>query len=275
MMKKNDLLLLNRFLIISLLYFLYARFLGIGLFLYYPVFIPLLAVYLILIIICFFVPEKINLRIKIASDIFFLIVFLIEISIMTFSILTESDLGEAFIGLLLILTYSPMFICYIVWFIRDKRKFETYTGRTLFKIYELSNRVLYKKFLIRFLTLLILYYILNDLFSFTFLLAPQVFWSIILTYFLVIIVSLFFEEKLVGKILVISDIFFVLIFFSQAIYMLINSFISITSNNEEFSIKKILTISPLVICFLIYLLNDKKYLMLDKKSYNTMNSNEE
>ena len=148
-------------------------------------------------------------------------------------------------------------VCFIVWFIHDKKQLERFVERKIFRIKEASNKRLFVRFLIRFLTLTILYCILNHFFSFNLLLTPLIFWTVISFYFIIILISLFLEKKMIIKLLIILDIVFICIFFIQSICMLISSYMTISNDNNPI-FYEILTISPLIISFSFFLIRDIK-----------------
>ena len=217
-----------------------------------------LLIYLISIISTFFFDEEIMLKNKLISDIIFISLFLINTII-----LLAFDMGDVEAKILYIILYLPLLICYIVWFNRDKKQLEELTGRKIFRIRDSSNKILFLRFLIRFSSLTIIYAILNHFFSFTFLLSPLIFWTIIVTYFLILFLTLFFEKKIVIKLLVILDIFFICIFCLQSVCMIISSYMILSNDNPCFY--EILTISPMIICFSVFLVRDIKYMERDNE----------
>ena len=117
-MKDDRFALLLRFLIISIIYALLQILVGLDFLLGYYYFVPALVLYFLIGIIALKISKKTTLIFKIISDGIFVIIFTIE----TFWCLYWISIcisGEAFLGYMIILLYSPMYICFIVWLVRD------------------------------------------------------------------------------------------------------------------------------------------------------------
>ena len=128
-MRRIDFWFLFRFLIIALIYTI--EFLVIGyeflseldLILHPIFFIPLLGVYFIIIIVAYFMNPGKNLRLKFLSDIIFLCIFsLWTLFLFVCGLEDIGDAGFAFVGIML---YLPMYVCFIIWFIRDIRSWKS------------------------------------------------------------------------------------------------------------------------------------------------------
>lgn len=117
-MKDDRFALLLRFLIISIIYALLQILVGLDFLLGYYYFVPALVLYFLIGIIALKISKKTTLIFKIISDGIFVIIFTIETfwCLYWISICTP---GEAFLGYMIILLYSPMYICFIVWLVRD------------------------------------------------------------------------------------------------------------------------------------------------------------
>lgn len=119
-MSDKNFLLFLRFVIIALWYFMRCMIWPVGtIFFYYPVFIPVLILYLILIIISTKVSEGKGAVLRISSNIIFLILFPLEIVNLLREIGESSDKGEAVFGFFSLILYLPMVILFIVWLIKD------------------------------------------------------------------------------------------------------------------------------------------------------------
>ena len=117
-MKDDRFVLLLRFLIISIIYALLQILVGLDFLLGYYYFVPALVLYFLIGIIALKISKKTTLIFKIISDGIFVIIFTIK----TFWCLYWISIcisGEAFLGYMIILLYSPMYICFIVWLVRD------------------------------------------------------------------------------------------------------------------------------------------------------------
>ena len=123
-MKKFDFWFLFRFLLVTALYDLECFVMDWENFMILDthIFPFILAAYLLAIIASFFFDGHIRLRIKIISDIAFLSLFAIN-AVICF-ILMRVRYGEPALpaSICLFLLSPPMFISFIVWFIRDKKK---------------------------------------------------------------------------------------------------------------------------------------------------------
>lgn len=119
-MSDKNFLLFLRFVIVALWYFMRCMIWPLGtIFLYYPVFIPVLILYLILLIISTKVSEGKGAVLRISSNIIFLVLFFLEIVYLLEGIFTSSDKGEAVFGFFSLIIYLPMVILFIVWLIKD------------------------------------------------------------------------------------------------------------------------------------------------------------
>ncbi len=216
----------------------------------------LLLLYLISILVSFVFDKSINLRVKLISDIIFLFLF-----ILTTVILICFDLGDSeAIGFYLIL-YLPMAICFFVWFIRDNRAIRKFKDRNFFIIKTSENFGLQSKFLFRLFSVSILYFLLNRYFVYGLLLAKNIFWFMLLAYFVVFIVSLFLGKAEVTRLLVVTDIIFLCIFCLQAVCMIFTSYMELFMGVKRLDEPKwyeILTFSPLLVCFVVWFVMDIK-----------------
>lgn len=121
-MSDKNFLLFLRFVIIALWYFMRCMIWPVGtIFFYYPVFIPVLILYLILIIISTKVSEGKGAVLRISSNIIFLVLFPLEIVNLLREIGESSDKGEAVFGFFSLILYLPMLILFIVWLVKDIR----------------------------------------------------------------------------------------------------------------------------------------------------------
>ena len=120
--KKVSVWFLVRFLVISLVYFFEFSLIGRDLFLldviFNPVIFPfMLLLYLTAIVTSFFFDEKTASLIKLFSDILFLLLFTFQTTVLLH--LGLNDIGDSGLAAFGIMLYFPMFLCFIVWFIRD------------------------------------------------------------------------------------------------------------------------------------------------------------
>lgn len=121
-MKKNVFLYLLRFLIITLIYFLEYIFLEKDFFILdivlHPVFFPfMLVMYLMIIVISFFCEEKTVKILKAVTDIVFILIFSFQTILLLY--LGLEDIGDGGLAVAGIVLYIPMFICFIIWLVRD------------------------------------------------------------------------------------------------------------------------------------------------------------
>ena len=121
-MKKNDFLFLLRFLIITLIYSLEYIFLEKDYFILdivlNPVFFPfMLVIYLMIIVISFFCEEKTVKILKAVTDIVFILIFSFQTILLLY--LGLEDIGDGGLAVAGIVLYIPMFICFIIWLVRD------------------------------------------------------------------------------------------------------------------------------------------------------------
>lgn len=124
-MSKKSVLLLLRFVIISVLYALWCIFCGFcSTLMYYPVFIPMLVLYLILMIISIRVSGIKAAKIRITADLMFIILFSLDALYLLCVMMSTSDVGETFFGVLAILMYSPMLILFIIWLRTDVKTYK-------------------------------------------------------------------------------------------------------------------------------------------------------
>lgn len=124
-MKDDRFALLLRFLIISIIYALLQILVGLDFLLRYYYFVPALVLYFLIGIIALKISKKTTLIFKIISDGIFVIIFTIETFWCLYWIAICTP-GEAFLGYMIILLYSPMYICFIVWLVRDIKKRNIY-----------------------------------------------------------------------------------------------------------------------------------------------------
>ena len=117
-MKNGKFELLLRFLIITIIYVLLQILVGLDFLLGYYFFVPALILYFLIGLIAFKISKNTTLVLKIVSDIIFVLIFTVETFWCLYWI-SYSTPGEAFLGYMIILLYSPMFICFIVWLVRD------------------------------------------------------------------------------------------------------------------------------------------------------------
>ena len=123
--KQDKSFILIRIGIIVLWYFIRNMIWPIGtIFLYYPIFIPALIISLILLIVSTKVSERKSAVLRILSNSIFLVLFFLEIVYMLGMIFSSSDKGEAVFGFLSLIIYLPMVIFFIVWLIRDIKKYK-------------------------------------------------------------------------------------------------------------------------------------------------------
>lgn len=120
--KKVSVWFLVRFLVISLVYFfefvfIYKDFFLLDVLLNPAVFPFMLVLYLTAIVASFLFDEKTTSLIKLFSDIFFILLFIFQTIVLLH--LGLNDIGDSGIALAGIMLYVPMFLCFIVWFIRD------------------------------------------------------------------------------------------------------------------------------------------------------------
>ncbi len=124
-MSDKNFLLFLRFVIIALWYFMRCMIWPLGtIFFYYPVFIPVLILYLILLIISTKVSEGKGAVLRISSNIIFLVLFPLEIVNLLKEIGESSDKGEAVFGFFSLILYLPMVILFIVWLVKDIRNYK-------------------------------------------------------------------------------------------------------------------------------------------------------
>ena len=118
-MNKNRLYLFFRFICILVTYLIVLAiddFEGLAL-LHPAVFIPLLVVYLVFTIICFFSGEIQSARIKLIIDIVFCILFFLETLVLMYFIFHAP--GEAGFGYIILFQYLPVFIIFLFWLRKD------------------------------------------------------------------------------------------------------------------------------------------------------------
>ena len=252
---KSNIVFLFRFLIISVIYTLENVFImPFFLFLDPRFFSFILVLYLTAIIASFLFSEEITAKIKIITDSVFLILF-----ILTTLVLIIFDMGDADAVFFYIILYSPLMICFVVWFIQDIRKIKKEQSNDFFFFFFTYSHL---QFIIRIAILSISYFFLNKFFDYSYLLSQDIFWYIIISCAIAFFVSLFVENKTVGKILILMNIFLLCIFCTNAMCMIGNSYIDwIHGLNRDVApcVYEILTISPLVILFTIFLIRDIKY----------------
>lgn len=120
-MKKFEFWFLLRFVIITVIYSIECFFLKTNLMILNPRFFPfVLFVYLTAIIISFLFDNNIRMKIKLISDIFFLVLFIMTIVISI--IISNKGLGDFILPGVILLLLLPMLICFFVWLIRDIKK---------------------------------------------------------------------------------------------------------------------------------------------------------
>ena len=121
-MKKNVFLFLLRFLIITLIYSLEYLFLEKDYFILdivlNPVFFPfMLVMYFMIIVISFFCGEKTVTILKVVTDIVFVLIFSFQTILLLY--LGLEDIGDGGLAVAGIVLYIPIFICFIIWLVRD------------------------------------------------------------------------------------------------------------------------------------------------------------
>ena len=124
---KDKILFLSRFLIISVLYYVYncirleneLTFL-----LRIEVFLPLLILYFFLVVVCFFLSENVTLIVKIISDSLFLILFIIQTIFLLYVVIEDflNEGGDSGLVIVFIAMYIPIVIPFIVWLFLDIKK---------------------------------------------------------------------------------------------------------------------------------------------------------
>ena len=124
---KYKILFLSRFLIISVLYYVYncirleneLTFL-----LRIEVFLPLLILYFFLVVVCFFLSENVTLIVKIISDSLFLILFIIQTIFLLYIGIEDflNEGGDSGLVIVFIAMYIPIVIPFIVWLFLDIKK---------------------------------------------------------------------------------------------------------------------------------------------------------
>ncbi len=121
-MKRVDVFFLIRFFIISLMYLAECLLLGGVNFLLLStnIFPFIICSYLICIVLSFFFGNSTKQKIKIITDLFFILYFLIMIIISIF--MQISGGGDEIFASVCFFLILPMLICFIIWFFIDKKK---------------------------------------------------------------------------------------------------------------------------------------------------------
>lgn len=246
--KKVSVWFLVRFLVISLVYFfefvfIYRDFFLLDVLLNPAVFPFMLVLYLTAIVASFLFDEKTTSLIKLFSDIFFILLFIFQTIVLLH--LGLNDIGDSGIALAGIMLYVPMFLCFIVWFIRD--------------LMAVRIQHFYFSFFLRLIIVSVLYYGINYFNSFILLLDKDVFIFVLLLYLLITILSSWLEKSVVLKLKIISDLSFLGLFLIQVfchVYYLYKEF-----SKLEPKIENMLWYSPLVVLFGFWL-------VLDLRNYN-------
>lgn len=120
-MKKT--MLVVRVLIISVLYYLTNSIYDFEFLLDQKIFVPLVLFYLVSIIVCLVLSNKISVVVQIVVDVIFLIILAIET--MYYFYLMNQAPGEAGFGGLAIMLIMPIFLAFVFFFIRDIKKYGT------------------------------------------------------------------------------------------------------------------------------------------------------
>lgn len=251
-MKKFDVWFLFRPLIISALYALECMFLKTNLLILDPRFYPFaLITYLIVVIVSGFFDECIQLKIKLFSDLTFIVLFLLTIGIAIY--IQCCGLGDGMIASVCITLLLPMLVCFIIWFIRDKKKIETQMDREIFVIKPYSLR-----FSVRFVILVVLYAILNHVLAFKYFLSAEYYCIFIAMYFIIAVIALFLEKQRAIKLNVAVNCFYAVIILLQSLYMVFRDMLSIKHDEIaiEFGKYDILLSVPLLVCFVAWIVID-------------------
>ncbi len=260
-MKKNDFLFLIRFLIITLIYFLEYIFLGEDFFILdivlHPVFFPfMLVMYLMSIITSFFCSKKTVEIIKVVSDSVFMLLFTLQTVLLLY--LGFEDIGDSGLAVLGIMIYIPIFVFFIIWFVRDIRILRLQVNLKAFKF-----KHFYWLFFLRCVIIGVIYFGINYFSPFILLLDKRIFIPILIIYFLVILVASWFQKIVVLKIKIFSDVVFLSLFLLQTICMMCYLFVEFTKLEPK--LINLLWYSPLIVLFTIWLVYDVKLL---KKNEN-------
>ena len=130
--KSIDFWFLLRFVIITVIYSIECFLLKTNLMILDPRFFPfILFVYSVAIIISFLFNNTTRTKIKLISDIIFLILFIMTILISI--IISNQGLGDFILPGVILLLLLPMLICFFVWLIRDMNKWKKMTEQGLDK----------------------------------------------------------------------------------------------------------------------------------------------
>ena len=121
-MKKENIFLLLRFVVIAVIYFLSFSIFKEEFLLSYKVFVPALVIYFILLMICIFHNDGKTALIKVIIDVFFILIFLGETVWLVF--LMHQAPGEAGFAFIFLFQYTPMVILFIVWLVKDIRNYK-------------------------------------------------------------------------------------------------------------------------------------------------------
>ncbi len=115
-MKRDNLFLLFRFLIICVIYFLSLSIFQDEFLLDYKIFVPLLLIYFVILVISINSAEK-KKHLLLITDLVFIITLVIEtIWLITLMIKAPGEAGFAYIT---IIQYAPMFVLFVIWLRKD------------------------------------------------------------------------------------------------------------------------------------------------------------
>ena len=122
---RNNVFFLLRFFVVAAMYFLSVSVFEEEFILDYKFFAPLLALYLIMIIISFVAGEKKSSLIKVVTDMLFNVVFLVETVWLVRRLLKTPD--KSGIVFIIMFQYIPVFLLFIIWLRKDILSFDKFS----------------------------------------------------------------------------------------------------------------------------------------------------
>lgn len=245
-MDKKSFLLLFRVLIISGLYFLINPIIGFGFILDYKIFIPVLCCYLLSIIVCIVISKRLSNFIKIGTDVFFVIFFIIKIIWLLYLMKDNTDAPFGFIDFY---AFFPMLLLFIIWLIQDIKNLKEI----------LSTKLL----LIRFLVIVLFSFYDFMIFVSTY----KVYIPALILYLFFIIICGKLSEIKREKAIIVSDCILILYILLLLIWFLLFDN-SLTSRSFDTIVFFICVSLPLFIFLITWLIGDvSSYRMNTKNSY--------